>query len=109
MFSLFAPEPHVFDGPMRALLEEMTGDVSFALDGFDREAARTRSEEALAAGRAELTAQLDELRRWHEATLGREARVLELKRELNDLLAKLGEPPRYPSATDDREGTAPDG
>ncbi len=42
--------------------------------------------------------QLDELRRWHEATLGREGRVLELKKEVNDLLARAGEAPRYPSA-----------
>jgi PAS domain S-box-containing protein len=43
----------------------------------------------------QLAAQLEELRRWHEVTLGRELRVLELKREVNQLLARLGEPPRY--------------
>jgi hypothetical protein len=42
--------------------------------------------------------QLDELRRRHDATLGREGRVLELRKEVNELLAKAGEPPRYPSA-----------
>jgi len=56
------------------------------------------------AAEAQLTADLDELRRWNEATLGREERVLELKREVNDLLAPLGEPPRYPSVTDDADG-----
>jgi PAS domain S-box-containing protein len=45
--------------------------------------------------------QMDELRRWHEVTLGRETRVLDLKREVNDLLAKLGRPPRYESAVTD--------
>ncbi|MDO8810491.1 MAG: response regulator [Gallionella sp.] len=45
-----------------------------------------------------LTEQLDELRRWHEATLGREMRTLELKHEVNELLAQAGQPPRYPSA-----------
>ena len=45
-----------------------------------------------------LTEQLDELRRWHNATLGRESRIIELKREVNELLGKAGEPPRYPSA-----------
>lgn len=39
--------------------------------------------------------QLEELQRWHDATLGRENRVLELKREVNDLLARHGEKPRY--------------
>jgi PAS domain S-box-containing protein len=47
---------------------------------------------------AQLAEQLDELRRWHAATLGREARVLDLKREVNELLAQAGQPPRYPSA-----------
>jgi len=42
--------------------------------------------------------QLDELRRWYAATLGREGRILELKREVNELLRRLGEPIRYPSA-----------
>ncbi|BCB26832.1 hypothetical protein SKTS_17180 [Sulfurimicrobium lacus] len=46
---------------------------------------------------ARLTEQLEELRRWHEATLGRETRVLELKREVNELLRRAGEAPRYGS------------
>jgi PAS domain S-box-containing protein len=50
---------------------------------------------------AQLTEQLDELRRWHTATLGREMRVLELKREVNELLAQTGRPPRYASAEED--------
>jgi PAS domain S-box-containing protein len=57
---------------------------------------------------ARLTGQLEELRRWHEATLGREIRVLELKKEVNDLLALAGKPPRYPSATA-VPGGGPDG
>ena len=45
-----------------------------------------------------LIEQVEELRRWHEATLGREMRVLDLKREVNELLGSAGAPPRYPSA-----------
>jgi PAS domain S-box-containing protein len=108
VLSLHAGQPHVFDGQMRALLEEIASQVSFALDGFDREAARRRTEEALAVSRAELAAQLDELRRWNEATLGREERNIELKGSVNALLARLGEPPAYPSAEDDLNRTAPD-
>lgn len=44
-----------------------------------------------------LKTQLDELRRWHETILGREERVLELKKEVNALLAELDHPPRYSS------------
>jgi PAS domain S-box-containing protein len=44
-----------------------------------------------------MAAQLDELRRWQATMLGREARNQELKREVNELCRKLGEPIRYPS------------
>ena len=50
--------------------------------------------------------QLDELRRWQEVTLGREGRVLELKQEINALLAEFGRPERYLSAEAHAE-TAP--
>jgi PAS domain S-box-containing protein len=47
---------------------------------------------------SQLTEQVEELQRWHNATLGRETRILDLKREVNELLGKVGKPPRYPSA-----------
>jgi len=43
----------------------------------------------------EIRSQLHELERWHEAMLGREERILELKREVNELLIQLREPARY--------------
>jgi PAS domain S-box-containing protein len=46
---------------------------------------------------AQLNEQLAELRRWHQATLGRETRILDLKREVNALLAQHGQPARYDS------------
>lgn len=45
----------------------------------------------------EIKKQLSELQRWYEATLGREERIMELKREVNDLLAAQNLPPRYNS------------
>ena len=42
-----------------------------------------------------LREQNEELRRWHAITLGREERVLELKDEINQLLAQAGLPARY--------------
>lgn len=39
--------------------------------------------------------QLAELQRWHDATLGREERVLALKQEVNELLVAAGAPARY--------------
>ena len=47
---------------------------------------------------AEIQEQFSELRRWHQAMLGRESRILELKQEVNDALAKAGRSPRYESA-----------
>ncbi|MBK7471236.1 MAG: PAS domain S-box protein [Betaproteobacteria bacterium] len=47
---------------------------------------------------AQLLDQLEELRRWHAAMLGREERVLALKLEVNQFLKQSGLPPRYPSA-----------
>jgi len=51
--------------------------------------------------------QIEELRRWQEATLGREMRILDLKREVNEILGELGRPPRYESAREG-PGEAPD-
>ena len=51
----------------------------------------------------QLNEQIEELRRWHAATLGVGMRSIELKREVNELLVQAGQPPRYPSAeSDDR-------
>lgn len=47
---------------------------------------------------AKLIEQLEELRRWHDSTLGREGRILALKHEVNELLGQAGQSPRYPSA-----------
>jgi PAS domain S-box-containing protein len=41
--------------------------------------------------------QLNELERWHDVTLGREDRVQELKREVNELCRGAGVAARYPS------------
>ncbi|MEN6559945.1 MAG: PAS domain S-box protein [Acidobacteriota bacterium] len=51
---------------------------------------------------ARLAEQLDELRRWQTVTLGRERRVLDLKREVNELLVRSGLPPRYASAEEEK-------
>ena len=44
-----------------------------------------------------IRSQLDELRRWQGVMLGREDRVQELKREVNELCRRAGQPARYPS------------
>jgi DNA-binding response OmpR family regulator len=66
---------------------ELLNDIARQLGDYIE---RKRADERIAS-------QLEELRRWHEATLGREGRVLELKGEVNQLLAEAGRPPRYVS------------
>lgn len=51
---------------------------------------RKRTEEKIAQ-------QVIELRQWYEVTLGREDRIRELKREINQLLLESGRLSRYPS------------
>ena len=41
--------------------------------------------------------QLNDLLRWQKITLGRETRIMDLKKEVNDLLAQSGLPSRYSS------------
>lgn len=47
--------------------------------------------------RAKQAEQIDELQRWHDITMGREKRVLELKQEVNELLQSMDKEPRYPT------------
>jgi CheY-like chemotaxis protein len=42
--------------------------------------------------------QLAELQNWYDLTIDRETRALELKHEINELLRRLGEQPRYSGA-----------
>ncbi len=62
--------------------------------------ARKEAERAMAA-------QVVELQRWHAATMGRETRVLELKAEVNRLLAAAGQPPRYATVEDPPDASPP--
>ncbi len=49
------------------------------------------------ATEARMQDQLDELRRWYDITLDREERIMDLKEEVNALLGRLGDEPRYPA------------
>jgi PAS domain S-box-containing protein len=79
-----------YSAPMFGSDDRYYGRVWYFRDITERKQAEARMAE-----------QLDELRRWHAATLGREGRVLELKKEVNELLAKAGQPPRYASAVEE--------
>jgi two-component system, chemotaxis family, CheB/CheR fusion protein len=57
---------------------------------------RKRAEEELRRAHAELQARAEELSRFNSAAVGRELRMIELKKEINELYQRLGEPARYP-------------
>ncbi len=63
---------------------------------------------ARALGEEELRATNAELARFNRVTVGRELRIIELKQQVNEMCAKLGEPPRYKTdyANDIKEATA---
>lgn len=58
--------------------------------------AQRHVEEHLQAQAAQLARSNEELRRFAHAAAGRELRMIELKREVNALALRLGEPARYP-------------
>ena len=57
---------------------------------------RARAIAALRAGEASLRASNHDLARFNRAAVGRELRMIELKREINEMCGQLGQPPRYP-------------
>lgn len=54
-----------------------------------------------------LREQVDQLQRFNAAAVGRELRMIELKKEVNELLARLGLPPRYHPDDSEVETPAP--
>jgi two-component system CheB/CheR fusion protein len=57
---------------------------------------RARAIAALRAGEASLRASNHDLARFNRAAVGRELRMIELKREINEMCNQLGQPARYP-------------
>ena len=81
-FALYWPEPTASVSPqVAAYVEAATALTAIAIERQRRD--------------ARMQHQLDELRRWQRVMLGREGRVLSLKQEVNALLARLNEAPRY--------------
>ena len=86
---------------------EVPVEVSSRVITIDGEAYRQSIIRDITQRRAaldEMREQLDELRRWSVATVGRERRNIALKQEVNELLVALGRRPRYDVELIDREG-----
>ncbi|MEI7673249.1 MAG: response regulator [Deltaproteobacteria bacterium] len=65
---------------------------------------KCKVEAAMRQQTEELLARNDELNRFTRLAVGRELRMIELKRELNGLYRRLGEPPRYVIAEEIADG-----
>lgn len=65
------------------------------------------AQEALRRQAEELRAHVEELERWRRNTVGRELRMTALKQEVNALLAKTGQPSRYPNAEKETVQSSP--
>jgi two-component system CheB/CheR fusion protein len=70
--------------PYRTLEDKIAGAVFTFVDITERKQASE-----------ELRQQLTELERFNQAANGREGRMIELKKEINQMCARLGEAPRY--------------
>jgi PAS domain S-box-containing protein len=74
--------------PMEVNVRCVTVDREYVVASVRDITERKRAEE-------EIQSQLEELRRWQESVIGREERIMELKQEVNELLAQLKQPARY--------------
>jgi PAS domain S-box-containing protein len=82
-----------------APITDLDGTYRGAVAGVLDITERKRTEE-------QIERQLKELQRWQDVMLGREERVLEVKKEVNELLARLGQPPRYLSVVEGQDEKA---
>ena len=64
---------------------------------------RKNAEDQLLQNTVELRHSNEELERFNQAMVGRELRMIELKKQINELCVKLGEPPRFKMDTDGNE------
>jgi PAS domain S-box-containing protein len=69
----------------------VVGGINMLMDITERK----KNEEALLHSHAELSARAEELARFNRAAVGREVRMIELKKEVNELCLRLGENARY--------------
>ena len=81
--------------------------LSILATAIGHEEDRRQAAEDLQRSQSDQAHQLEELQRWYTATLGRENRVIELKREVNVLCARLGQPLPYGDLLKDKESPPP--
>lgn len=78
VLNFYSSEKDFFDREEILLLEELTGDLSFALDAMEKEAARVAVER-------QLKEKMKEMERLNEIMMGREEKIMELKEKIKEL------------------------
>jgi len=89
--------------PVRDDSGAIIGASKIARDITDRK----RADKLLRETHADLQSRIAELARFNAAAVDREARILQLKREVNELKARLGEAAEYSFDGEERENRAP--
>ena len=84
-------------------LKTARGEITGAINCFYDITQRKQAEEALAQSHAQLQSHAEELSRFNRAAVGRELRMIELKKEINELCQRHGEPARYPLEFEEEE------
>ena len=95
VLTLYAGEAGFFVHEERKLLDEIGENISFALDAMASESERRQTEKNLLHHAEALGRSNEELSRFNLVAVDRELRMMELKREVNELCVKLGEAPRH--------------
>ena len=85
-------------------LKDQSGNVIGFTKIFRDVTKEKQAGEALERSHAELRANAEELARFNRLAVGREKRMIELKKESNELYRRLGEPARYPLEFEEQEG-----
>lgn len=76
--------------------QTIAGDLAFAIYGAEIEESKRKAEEKAAQESEEIRQRNEELERFRRLALGRELRMIEIKRQVNELSRRLGEPLPYP-------------
>jgi len=83
------------DYVLKQRLQRLVPAVLRALTEAEEHRKRREAEETLRQQTGELHARNNELTRFNRVAVGRELRMIELKREVNELCRRLDEPPRH--------------
>ena len=86
---------HRFDREDLRILRSLGNFASAAYQVTQSIEALDREHSALRASHATLRENAEDLARFNRAAVGREVRMIELKKEINELCAAAGQPPRY--------------